>query len=554
MSRRRSNCDRVSDRTDSLPPDPLRLRMNFWGQAPERLTNMGKEAIGLVLLVEIVSNLVVQAWLRSTTRAGLLAECIFVYAAAGRVDKVREGWQELLEMQLLHIDRTPLNGTARVHLTNCLLLALPDILSTDGVGDGDESNLPRSVGAMKAPQRRRKRCHSSVDGRPDEAGPVKEINVQDANRIESDEQKPQNDDRLNSGSGLHQRLSKRQKSEKGERRNLRSNGMLGQETTLLRLSPNGKSKSPIVECEALDSTSLLVARKWRELQQRLECDGFLLLRGVLPLEHVSAAHHVFSQEMEEVIVPSVSAKRPVTTTTEHEECARRFTDFTDKLVATPEVQAIIAPNGALHRQLDFILTGGGSTRRTDSTNSSSSSSSSSSKKKSKKKKMNPSVAPTTVTTAPVTLLPNYTWPRSKPPGTGTIAHADYFFFQHKTSFFTDFDTRKESDINLSSDVRPETKKKEKKEECCTLCRGDDGESWPAGAKGAHRLVVRCNICKRACHVSCLARLSSLSSSSSGKKSTKWHCQECADRPMNMWICWIPLVRMQERERERERTL
>jgi hypothetical protein len=141
----------------------------------------------------------------------------------------------------------------------------------------------------------------------------------------------------------------------------------------------------------------------------------------------------------------------------------------------------------------------------------------------------------------VSMLSQYTWPRGKPRGSFTRAHADYSFFQHDSSFFSDFYT-------VPSVTESDTAQK------CTMCQKAT-QLWPPSSLDrslpeAHAL--QCNICKRMCHVVCLQKAEALSARSfesralfalrtSGRSRKKWHCQACAKKPIQMWTCWIPLV-------------
>jgi hypothetical protein len=132
--------------------------LNFWGQHPDVLDENWKEVIDLPVLLAIISEEGVMRFLKSSSRAELLAECIFVYNAAGMPDQAMLLWEVLHDLAskpgrqspsiataaaaaaaavtdgstgemesvpaLCCINGRPLNLGARLHLANCLLLAL----------------------------------------------------------------------------------------------------------------------------------------------------------------------------------------------------------------------------------------------------------------------------------------------------------------------------------------------------------------------------------------------------------------------------------------------
>jgi hypothetical protein len=370
--------------------------VNFWGQRPDLLSDeRGKEVIDLAVLVALISEGSVLRWLKMSCRAELLAECICVYQAADLQENVRQLWSILEELAgqscsdgkgkgqqqavplLLTIDGKPLNGSARVHLVNCCLLALQNFypVSVSAAVSAASPAAPsgQRVQVKKLPKesKKRTRLHANV--------PLQGEDTQTDRRSSEESIRPS---------------AKRAKS--GQKQ-ATSASRVPPVSAPLRVS---SKQFPHPLYEAVDSTSVLPSQQ----RQNLENDGFLLLRQTLDPSSLGSIHQLLADQL--VAHPATVAKKH--TQAEEDEQFKSFRQ-------DPVVRSLTAPHSALHQVASKLLL-----REAEQSDV-------------------PSVAAGN-REQEVSVLTQYTWPRVKPPKASTKEHADYSFFQLYSTFFADYRT------------------------------------------------------------------------------------------------------------------
>jgi hypothetical protein len=409
--------------------------MNLWGRKPEVLLDVecNRDAIGLPALAAIISDPTIERWLIRSNRIELLAEVITVHHAVGQREHVGRLWRAVLDMTtvgsyglrreaLWHIEGAPLNGTARVHLVNCLLLAFVDLV--------DLRATPDSRLRIERPQSRKRSIeHDRIAAQP-------------ADQDETSESKRQKlDDAIED---VPSRVSDRP--------------TLNDELAAVVVVRDGQFTGRLRDMT--DSTSLLHGEDSNsKLVSQLQSDGFLLLRGVVDPSSLRNIHR------EALAVASLSRYRRSTSTKKtakkQTQNAEQISDLhlttqlSEILVTSADAKTITAPGSALHLLLTRALV------RTCADEDAS----------------DESTELVNRPTASVTFLREYTWLRGKLPGRDTRPHADYSHFQHRTSFFADFvpaaAATRRSNPDDESATSPSTAAEVVR---CHVCRGSSSAS------------------------------------------------------------------------------
>jgi hypothetical protein len=499
--------------------------MNSWGSQPQQLDAQGREAIGLSILAKLLSDREVRTWLQYTQRAELVAECINVFHAAGMPEDAHSMWDILLDLgtnesrpspssasvetskrrvPLLYLGGISLTGTARVHLVNCLLLALQDFYTFDAARP---QHVACTSGAKRCRAQREEEMvsllideHASPAKRARARGPLNKVGDVGNNRRATD----------GSPSPAHSPAPAPSPTPAGE----------------LLLSTSARQfHHPLFE--AVDSTTLFAAREWQQLRQRLEDDGFLLLRSVIHPDRLEPVHAKFEQQQQaagEWLNKRKTRSKRSTTNRNHED---RLQKELKRVLSPEDIASLCTPTASLNQLFTQMFV-----KKTDEAGAA----------------VGESHASHSPNPTSVAMLPQYTWPRGKPRGTSTHEHADYSFFQHESSFFSDFHTAP-STTTTSGRVD-----KHMAQECMLCLKRTNPQPSPADRSPPDANALQCNICKRMCHVACLQKAEALSVGSfesrelfdlrtSGHTHRKWHCKTCANKPIDMWTCWIPLVNL-----------
>jgi hypothetical protein len=133
---------------------------------------------------------------------------------------------------------------------------------------------------------------------------------------------------------------------------------------------------------------------------------------------------------------------------------------------------------------------------------------------------------------PYTALTDCTWLRAKGSGETTPEHVDYFYFANNTKIFsTSYIEKKMNSMMIGSDDEEDEEEDSSESEAeegshtCKLCHD---------SKHAATTVI-CDICDHGYHLSCLKpQLFEV------PKEDCWNCYECRNQSFNYWTCWIPL--------------
>lgn len=119
--------------------------------------------------------------------------------------------------------------------------------------------------------------------------------------------------------------------------------------------------------------------------------------------------------------------------------------------------------------------------------------------------------------ASFTALTEHTWLRAKGPGEATQVHVDYFYFYRQQHVYRDYWP--------TSPVSASAASSQPSSHACELCRA-------AGSEHA----LRCALCGRGYHMQCLRPRLKLRP----RCNEDWHCYACTNLPMAHWTCWLPL--------------
>lgn len=281
--------------------------------------------------------------------------------------------------------------------------------------------------------------------------------------------------------------------------------------------------------EMADSTADYMAGRWSALRARLDADGFLLVRGVIPRAAVQAARAAVLQHLGEkgALREGAPVDAALAEYARVHEGARSKSKLisgwvvyaeTGEVVDDREPDAATAGwrqvgssaaltgiyNGAalhaFYEQLfgDTAQVGQGSNAGELHLAAAA----------------GPNASPAI---AAYTALPACTWLRAKGPSEVTMAHVDYFYFYRHTHVYRDHWPIAAAP-SAGTPPRP----------ACEVCRALGGEGSP--------LPLCCALCGLAYHAACLVpqlrrRVPA---------GEDWHCHGCTNLPMPHYTCWLPL--------------
>ena len=297
--------------------------------------------------------------------------------------------------------------------------------------------------------------------------------------------------------------------------------------------------------EMTDSTDLFKAGQFDALRQRLETDGFLFLRGVIPRETVEKARHKMLKhlhskgairhgtEWKEALIEYQSVWDENNKTSQKSKKAKTAASTSSSLSSSSSSKKMIpgwtvdAESGGIigGREPDSAVKGwhaiGNSKELTDVYNGAALKSLyqslfSQSTQYSSRPELAEAGLPAYST------LPSCTWLRAKGPGEVTAEHADYYYFAKNTHIFRDY-WREEKDANVDSSPLPESIEDR---ETCQICHDP---------RDPDRTLI-CDLCEHGYHTDCLTpRLTNLPT-----EEQEFHCYKCQNKPMNYWTCWTAL--------------
>jgi hypothetical protein len=127
---------------------------------------------------------------------------------------------------------------------------------------------------------------------------------------------------------------------------------------------------------------------------------------------------------------------------------------------------------------------------------------------------------------PFVMLPNCTWLRAKGPGEVTAEHIDYYYFSKHSSIFGDhFVPPHGTTEHLDEATREQ-------QETCQICHSN--------ARPESTLI--CDLCGRGFHMDCLRPKVAVAPTTipGTDQEQEWHCYTCQNSPLPYWTTWVAL--------------
>lgn len=271
--------------------------------------------------------------------------------------------------------------------------------------------------------------------------------------------------------------------------------------------------------EMRDSTELYNNQQYEEVYQRLQEDGFVLLRGIIDQEKALAARHALINHLDQknaIKHTDDTTQQPLSTYDAYiapipnqpnpnklfpgwtidaingyvignkETTDNKAQKHWHSLAQSSGVRGVYASSD-LQQMYNNVFVQGTQTECQ--------------KLKAQRK---------------VVMQPDCTWLRMKGQGEVTAEHADYYYFKKATTMFSEHWS-----------ATPQQKAAQKCDtEACKTCKRSDDES---------NLLI-CDLCESLYHTSCLTPAVKLAEVSDGE----WHCPSCADAPFPFYTCWTAL--------------
>lgn len=262
----------------------------------------------------------------------------------------------------------------------------------------------------------------------------------------------------------------------------------------VRLFPRDIGSNPVDEAGSVkmqqglepmrDSSALFAGKKYFELYQAFDTDGYILLKGLLSRTDLTALRYAVQGILEESGAAAEDGqclkKAGWTVDTSSAVSIAGSADYTTEFgkegniwapIARSEVVARVENSAELAQAMRALAVGRHIAER--------------------------------VSSEPMKFAPSYTWLRVKAPGECTSEHSDVFFFRNYTDMFLTPD---------GTDDR------------CGKCKSSERP----------RSMLLCDECDKCYHMDCLdPPLEEV-------PRDNWYCEHCAERPI-LISCWAPLA-------------